>query len=187
MTEYRQRNGLRPVSKASGLSVDEPGRARSSRASRTKLRSFSRSLPMALLRAREAVMRQFRPMLRHYGITEQQWRVLRALTAVKDIEVLALAKSTFLLPPSLSRILRDLEGRKLIQRRASRDDLRRGLVSITPKGLALIERAGVNSEKIYAEITRCYGAKRLRALYDLLDELELELERLGGVDELEFE
>lgn len=73
-------------------------------AARGRLRSFNRSLPMALLRAREAVMRQFRPSLQSYGITEQQWRVLRALTTADMIEVLELAKATYLLAPSLSRI-----------------------------------------------------------------------------------
>ena len=43
------------------------------------LREFDRSLPMALLRAREAVMARFRPLFRLHGVTEQQWRVLRAL------------------------------------------------------------------------------------------------------------
>ncbi|MGM3243097.1 hypothetical protein ACS2VP_27140, partial [Bacillus cereus group sp. Bc237] len=46
------------------------------------LRAFSRSLPMALLRSRESVMVRFRPMLRAHGLTEQQWRVLRAMAAV---------------------------------------------------------------------------------------------------------
>ena len=72
---------------------------------------------MSLLRAREAVMRQFRPSLRNHGLTEQQWRILRALTAVDNIEVTELARTAFLLGPSLSRILRDLEARHLIERR----------------------------------------------------------------------
>ena len=59
------------------------------------MREFSRSLPMSLLRAREAVMRQFRPSLRHHGLTEQQWRILRALAAVETIEVTELARSPF--------------------------------------------------------------------------------------------
>ena len=103
------------------------------------MREFSRSLPMSLLRAREAVMRQFRPSLRNHGLTEQQWRILRALTAVDTIEVTELARVAFLLGPSLSRILRDLEARDLIERRTAKADLRRGEVSISPKGLKLIE------------------------------------------------
>src|SRR6266550_7191404 len=98
---------------------------------RVPMREFSRSLPMSLLRAREAVMRQFRPSLRNHGLTEQQWRILRALTAVDTIEVTELARVAFLLGPSLSRILRDLEARQLIERRAAKADLRRAMVSIS--------------------------------------------------------
>ena len=107
-------------------------------ARRVPMRDFSRSLPMSLLRAREAVMRQFRPSLRNHGLTEQQWRILRALTAVEAIEVTELARMAFLLGPSLSRILRDLEARQLIERRTAKTDLRRAVVSISAKGLKLI-------------------------------------------------
>src|SRR5258707_12488907 len=91
------------------------------------MREFSRSLPMSLLRAREAVMRHFRASLRQHGLTEQQWRILRALASVDTIEVTELARMAFLLAPSLSRILRGLEARHLIERRVAKADLRRGL------------------------------------------------------------
>jgi homoprotocatechuate degradation regulator HpaR len=106
----------------SGSRSDPEGTAEARRA---PMREFSRSLPMSLLRAREAVMRQFRPSLRNHGLTEQQWRILRALTAVETIEVTELARVAFLLGPSLSRILRDLEARDLIERRTAKADLRR--------------------------------------------------------------
>src|SRR6185437_2431234 len=141
-------------------------------ARRLPMREFSRSLPMSLLRAREAVMRQFRPSLRNHGLTEQQWRILRALTAVDAIEVTELARVAFLLGPSLSRILRDLEARHLIERRTAKADLRRGEVSISPKGLKLIEAVAPNSEAIYAEITSRFGARKLAELQDMLAELE---------------
>src|SRR5690348_17254532 len=86
---------------------------------RVPMRDFSRSLPMALLRARESVMRHFRPSLRAHGLTEQQWRILRALASSGDIEVTELARLAYLLGPSLSRILRDLEARRLIADRKS--------------------------------------------------------------------
>ncbi len=110
------------------------------------MREFSRSLPMALLRAREAVMRHFRPSLRDHGLTEQQWRILRALASVESMEVGEIALATCLLGPSLSRILRDLEIRRLIQRRSPKSDLRRGIVSIAPAGLALIDAVAPASE-----------------------------------------
>jgi DNA-binding MarR family transcriptional regulator len=135
-------------------SRSDPGGALEPR--RAPMREFSRSLPMSLLRAREAVMRQFRPSLRNHGLTE-------------------LARVAFLLGPSLSRILRDLEARDLIERRTAEADLRRGVVSISPKGLKLIEAVAPNSEAIYAEITHRYGARKLAELQDMLGELERSL------------
>src|SRR5258708_17247187 len=78
----------------------------------------------------------------------------------------------FLLGPSLSRILRDLEARHLIERRVAKADLRRGLVSISAKGLKLIETVAPSSEAIYAEITRPYGARKLAELQDMLQALQ---------------
>jgi homoprotocatechuate degradation regulator HpaR len=159
---------------------------------RLPMRDFSRSLPMSLLRAREAVMRQFRPSLRDHGLTEQQWRILRALASVESIEVTELAHVAFLLGPSLSRILRDLEARHLIERRAAEADLRRGVVSISARGLKLIEAVAPTSEAIYAAITRRYGARKLAELQDMLRELEGSLSELrvhggGGPEGGEFQ
>jgi homoprotocatechuate degradation regulator HpaR len=147
---------------------------------RVPMRDFSRSLPMSLLRAREAVMRHFRPSLRHHGLTEQQWRILRALAAIDAIEVTELARVAFLLGPSLSRILRDLEARHLIERKVAKADLRRAVVSISARGLRLIEAVAPSSEAIYAEMTAQYGARKLRQLQEMLHALEDSLSQLGG-------
>ena len=150
---------------------------------RVPIREFSRSLPMSLLRAREAVMRHFRASLRGYGLTEQQWRILRALAAVDTIEVTELAGVAFLLGPSLSRILRDLEARHLIKRKVAKADLRRGLVSISASGLRLMETVAPSSEAIYAAITKRYGAHKLAELQDMLHALEGCLAELRISDE----
>jgi homoprotocatechuate degradation regulator HpaR len=157
-------------------------------ARRVPMRDFSRSLPMALLRARESVMRHFRPSLRAHGLTEQQWRILRALASTDDIEVTELARLAYLLGPSLSRILRDLETRRLIARRVVKADLRRSMVSITAHGLRLIEAVAPSSEAIYAEMTRRYGAGSLADLQEMLHRLESSLKAMpvqGGSGEME--
>ena len=146
------------------------------------MRDFSRSLPMSLLRAREAVMRQFRPSLRRHNLTEQQWRILRALSAVEGIEVTELARLAFLVGPSLSRILRDLEARDLIDRRTAKADLRRGVVSISQKGLRLIELIAPTSEFVYSAISQRYGAQKLAELQNMLAQLETSLETLEATD-----
>jgi len=152
---------------------------------RVPMREFSRSLPMSLLHAREAVMRQFRPSLRHHGLTEQQWRILRALAATEAIEVTELARVAFLLGPSLSRILRDLEARHLIERRIAKADQRRAVVSISAKGLKLIEAVAPSSEAIYAAITKRYGARKLAELQDMLGALERDLSEWPVIGDIE--
>ena len=143
-----------------------------SRHSTVPMRGFSQSLPMALLRAREAVMRRFRPGLRGQGVTEQQWRIIRALAHFGPLEVTALAESTFLLAPSLSRILPQLESRGYISRRQLDSDLRRAVVSLEAKGLKLIAAHAPDSEATYEAIARSFGQERLDQLFTLLRELE---------------
>jgi len=141
-------------------------------ATRLRLRHFSKSLPMSLLRARESVMRHFRKSLREFGVTEQQWRVLRALSTMPQMEVAELARATFLLGPSLSRILADLDQRGLILREADPADLRRWMISLSPAGTALIDTVTPVSEAIYREISQRFGADKLAELQSLLAELE---------------
>jgi len=136
------------------------------------MRTFSESLPMALLRARETVMCRFRPGLRTRGVTEQQWRILRALAETGPLEVTELADVTFLHAPSLSRILRDMEARALISRKSVDSDLRRAVVSIERKGLRLIAQHAPHSESIYHDIERRFGRERLVQLFALLEKLE---------------
>lgn len=138
------------------------------------LRPFARSLPMALLRAREAVMRHFRPSLQGFDLTEQQWRVLRALASLDEIDVTGLANATFLLAPSLTRILRDLERRKVVRRRADPTDLRAALISLSPRGRALVDEVGVESERIYSALEARFGQARMATLMALLAEAESE-------------
>ena len=82
------------------------------------IRGFSRSLPMALLRAREAVMERFRPSLRAHDLTDQQWRVLRALHDHGQQDLGELADLCCLLKPSITRIIRSMEARQWLIKRA---------------------------------------------------------------------
>jgi homoprotocatechuate degradation regulator HpaR len=136
------------------------------------MNAYAQGLPAVLLRARESVMARLRPVLRRHGVTEQQWRVLRSLADIHETETIQLATAVFLRPPSLSRIVRDLEGRGLLARRASDDDQRRWLLSITPAGLALMEAVAPELIVVNAEIARLYGQDSMGALLELLGQLE---------------
>jgi homoprotocatechuate degradation regulator HpaR len=162
------------------LTDDKTIGATNSAATRLRLRHFSKSLPMSLLRARESVMRHFRKSLREFGVTEQQWRVLRALSTMPQMEVAELARATFLLGPSLSRILADLDQRDLILREADPNDLRRGMISLSTSGAALIDNVTPVSEAIYREISQRFGEDKLGQLQSLLAELEQAMTGIGN-------
>lgn len=135
---------------------------------------------MALLRAREAVMARFRPMLKQHGITEQQWRVVRVLAEAEEIEVSQLANRTSILGPSLSRILQTLEQVGLITRRQDANDGRVFWLSLNSPGRALIDKVQPDAVKIYAEIEVAIGAPVIDRLLADLDHVIEALKPISG-------
>ena len=135
------------------------------------LRDFSRSLPMALLRAREAVMERFLPSLRTHGLTDQQWRVLRALYDHGQKDLGELADMCCLLKPSITRIIRSMEKRAWLTKRADAKDQRRTIVAITAEGREMIAKVGPISEQVYKDIAVEFSTDELDDLYQKLDTL----------------
>jgi homoprotocatechuate degradation regulator HpaR len=141
------------------------------------MRPFSASLPMALLLAREATMRRFRPLLSDHGLTEQQWRVLRALASSDEpLEVTMLASRTALLAPSVTRIVARLADDGLLDRDAVPGDARRSTLTLTRAGHELVARIAPQSEAAYAEIEAAFGSDRLAALLAELEALSTTLD-----------
>lgn len=141
-----------------------------------RLRSFERSLPMALLQTREAVMKKFIPSLKEHGLTSQQWRVIRALEHESGLDISTLAKRCHLLMPSLSRIINHLGKENLIERQVSDSDQRRSKILLTDSGRALFAKVAPKSIERYAAIEEKYGIRKLELLYELLDDLIKTLE-----------
>ncbi|MBP9185123.1 MAG: homoprotocatechuate degradation operon regulator HpaR [Fuscovulum sp.] len=134
-------------------------------------RSTQLALPMALLRAREAVMARFRPLLDRHGINEQQWRVIRVLAEHDGLDATELARRANILAPSLTRMIRALADRGLIRRGRDAGDGRRAILTITPEGRELIDQVTPHAGAIYDAIDAEFGPDRVRALVALLDEL----------------
>ena len=127
-------------------------------------------------------MLRLRPILRSHGVTEQQWRVLRTLANSEGLEATQLARAV-LLRPSLTRILRDLQTRGLVGRRVTGSSLRRSVVTITPKGLALIAEAAPQAARANAEIDTLIGPADLAELKRVLFRIESALKYPPRSDE----
>lgn len=132
----------------------------------------NRSLPIALLRAREKVMGPIRAMLSDVGVTEQQWRVLRVLEERGPLDATEIADRSCLLLPSLTRISQTLMAKGLITREPHATDRRKQVISITPDGSALIAQNLQESQRLNAWLRDSFGDDKLEALLDLLNELD---------------
>jgi homoprotocatechuate degradation regulator HpaR len=131
----------------------------------TQIRRFSESLPMLLLRAREVAMSRFRPLRQAEGVTEQQWRALRALHEGGELTAAGLASECAILAPSMTRIIRRLarDGYVLVNR--SKNDQRELKLRISAKGKRLVDKLGPAIETAYTEIRDQMEPEHMTALY----------------------
>ena len=79
-----------------------------------------RNLALLLLSARESVMANFRPTLKAFGLTDQQWRILRALNSAGEMEAGQIADTCKILSPSLTGILSRSRSRIVSHKRVHR-------------------------------------------------------------------
>jgi homoprotocatechuate degradation regulator HpaR len=134
----------------------------------SKYPSTSRSLPIALIRAREGVMAPIRDMLAETGITEQQWRVLRVLSEHGALDTTTLADRASLLFPSLTRIATTMRNKGLITQTRDAVDRRRQMIEITAEGQRIIDDYADQSARIVADFRATLGEANYEKLLDLL-------------------
>ncbi len=138
---------------------------------KTNIPDTSQSLPIALLRAREKVMKPARLLLVDAGVTEQQWRVVRVLVEEGPMDPTTIADRAVLLLPSLTRILQKLEDKGLITRTRDDQDGRRQVIKATDDGCKLI-KDNIPAAQSYAQRLKDHlGNDRYDQLLDLLNDL----------------
>lgn len=133
----------------------------------TKMRGFESALPIALLRARQATAHKFKPHTDAEGLTQPQWRVIRALAGGEPLDVATLADRCVLMQPSVSRLIKSLQDRGLVETVAG-GDARRRVLALTGEGQRLFDRIAVISEAVYRDIEAVYGREELARLVDML-------------------
>lgn len=132
----------------------------------------NRSLPIALIRAREGVMSPIREMLSVTGITEQQWRVLRVLEEFGQMDTKTLADRSSLLLPSLTRIIANMRKKGLVTQTRDHKDRRRQFIEITHTGQAIIDDHSSQAADIVAFFKKEMGQDDYETLLDLLTRLD---------------
>lgn len=132
-----------------------------------------RNLAMLLLHARENVMGSFRPILKEFCLTEQQWRVIRMLDAQPsgELEAGQIAKLCLILSPSLTGMLERMERDGLIRRTRPQTDQRKLVVSLTDKSRELVAQISPLIDAQYRLLEERFGSSSLDEIYLLLDQL----------------
>jgi homoprotocatechuate degradation regulator HpaR len=132
-----------------------------------------RNLAMLLLEAREALMGRFRPILKEFALTEQQWRIIRVLDgeASQELEAGQIAKRCCILSPSLTGVLERMERDGLIRRTRAQEDQRRLIVSLTPQSVQLVAEIGPRIDEQYRLLEQRFGGDALGEVYAALDRL----------------
>jgi homoprotocatechuate degradation regulator HpaR len=139
-----------------------------------------RNLPLLLLQAREQVIARFRPILNEHGITEQQWRIVRALIDTGPLEPREIGELCRISSPSLAGVLSRMEELGYIRRKRLDHDQRRLRVSLTPRSRALSARMAPQIEATYRGIEALIGERFAASFYETLDELIAALSAKDG-------
>ena len=158
-----------------------PARDRGAAVKAAKSNLVHRNLPLLLLQARERMLGRFRPILNAHGLTEQQWRIVRALLDA-PLEPREIGEVCRISSPSLAGVLSRMDDLGLVARRRLDHDQRRLLVSLTAKSRGLALRMAPHIEATYAAIEAELGAEFIGRLYGALDELLAKLGPGGAED-----
>jgi len=133
--------------------------------------NFSRSLPMMLYRALDAVMPRFRLIFNEFGLTEQQWRVLRVLWEEEEIAFRSLSDITLIPAPSLVGVIDRLAKQGLVGRHRSEKDRRNVFVYATDEGKELHRRVRPRVDAAYAELRGSIDERDWNQLIDGLERI----------------
>lgn len=135
-----------------------------------------RNLPQLFLKAREELLCHFRPIISHFGLTEQQWRILRALGEMEQLEPREICELCHILSPSMTGVLSRMEEMDLVTRTRIPEDQRRVMVRLTPKSELLVSELGPLIVEQYKIIEQSFGPELIKLLYEVMDRV-IEAER----------
>jgi homoprotocatechuate degradation regulator HpaR len=140
------------------------------------IEQFTRSLPMMLYRSLDAVTPRFRKIFSDFGLTEQQWRVLRVLWERQDVTLNELSGITLIPAPSLVGVIDRLQGKGFVERRRSDADRRKVYVLATQKG-------GELEAKVMPRVASAYAALKQSVDAETWDQVLKGLQQISELEE----
>jgi DNA-binding MarR family transcriptional regulator len=128
---------------------------------------------IGLIRTADQISRAIGAVIEAYGITSQQFNVLRILRGAspESLPTLEIAERMVEQTPGITRLLDRLEAKHLVMRARCKMDRRQVLCQITPAGLELLAKLDEPVRLAEKDIMRPLGRAAQRQLITLLDRL----------------
>jgi len=129
-----------------------------------------RELAVTLLRTGDVMRHAVESALRPWGISPEQYNVLRILRGADEhgLPTLEIAERMVARSPNITRLVDKMAAKGLAERHAGESDRRVVRISVTPRGRRLLEELDEAIEAMLAKLNVIEPA-RLRALVGLLD------------------
>jgi MarR family transcriptional regulator, organic hydroperoxide resistance regulator len=144
--------------------------------------SAAQEATLGLVRTADQLRRHFSSVVEPYGITVQQFNVLRILRGASPevLPTLEIAERMVEQTPGVTRLLDRLEAKQLIARARCPNDRRQVLCAITPVGLALLTELEEPIRLAHQQVFGVLPVAAQRQLIRLLDRV-----RAGSIGGLE--
>jgi homoprotocatechuate degradation regulator HpaR len=132
-------------------------------------KQYHKNLALLLLGVRVKVRAKFKPTLRHFNLTEQQWRILRVLSEKGPLGIGAIGDACLILRPSVIGVISRMEDLDLVVRSPVATDKRRVSIDLTPHGARLVKKILPVLDTHYKDLEKTIGKTRFKELFKILE------------------
>lgn len=135
--------------------------------------SSARAAVVAVVRGYGAVQRQMEPYFARFGLTPPQFQVLTIINQLRSQEPTQrrLGRELYVSFPNVTVMLGRLEEAGLIRRRSNPEDRRQKFVTLTRRGLALLQRIWQGHQQQLDEVMAGLAAAEQVELTRLLNKM----------------
>ncbi len=139
------------------------------------LEELTQEVYLSLFRTHEALLFEFKLLLKEHGLSDPQYNVLRILRGnAKPLQVYRVADRMLTREPDITRLFDRLVRAELVERTRCEADRRVVWVSLTTKGRELADELDRPVMTLHRKQLGRLGIRKLRLLGELLEEARTE-------------
>ena len=139
------------------------------------LEKLAQEVYLSLFRTHEALLFEFKLLLKEQGLSDPQYNVLRILRGnAKPLQVYRVAERMLTREPDITRLFDRLVRAELVERTRCEADRRVVWVSLTTRGKELVDKLDRPVMTLHRKQLGRLGVRKLRLLSELLEEARTE-------------